>query len=425
MKEVNDPRQFPTYSKENLLCQGLFLFLSQESSRNALNNRAQHGDCYKNNFSSLFGGMNWAHFDTVDDFLRMSNMEDVEKVKTKMIKSLIEKKRIISFYGRYPVVIDATGVTTYDEDPEGNLLHRNSGTGKKTYLNIMLEAKIVTPEGLCLSIASEPLSNTEAESYQKQDCELKAFKRITEKIKQFFPRLPVCLLLDGLYANNTVFDICREYEWKYIVSLKDGSLANLQRTIADTEEAKRIRFERPVIKKNKSANDDDSAYYQCIENLSHKGHLFNWIECIWPPLVKNKNGKEATPTHFVFLTNLPLHNDASQKPGIIVKMVQAGRLRWKIENEGFNTQKNHGYHLHHKFSRHSVKTLHVYYILLQIAHLINQLVMHSKEIVVLMKKHPKLTIRYLWEKLRSILENNALSYQRLEQNKRNSQIRLE
>ena len=112
-------------------------------------------------------------------------------------------------------------------------------------------------------------------------------------------------------------------------------------------------------------------YYQCIEALSHKDNTFNWIECICPSLVKNKNGKEASSNHFIFLTDLPLHNDASQKPAIIVKMVQAGRLRWKIENEGFNTQKNQGYHLHHKFSRHSVKTLHVYYILLQIAHLIN------------------------------------------------------
>jgi len=37
MKEVDDWRQFPTYSKENLLCLAMFLFLSQESSRNALN----------------------------------------------------------------------------------------------------------------------------------------------------------------------------------------------------------------------------------------------------------------------------------------------------------------------------------------------------------------------------------------------------
>ena len=120
-----------------------------------------------------------------------------------------------------------------------------------------------------------------------------------------------------------------------------------------------------------------------------------------------------------------LDKDVSQKPAFIIKIVQAGRLRWKIENEGFNTQKNHGYNLHHKFSRYSVETLHDYYILLQMAHMINQLVIHSKEFVALMKKYPKLSIRYLWEKLRSMLECFRLCIERLHQNNTRGQIRLE
>jgi len=46
-----------------------------------------------------------------------------------------------------------------------------------------------------------------------------------------------------------------------------------------------------------------------------------------------------------------------------------GRLRWKIENEGFNSQKNGGYNLEHVYS----ETGKFYYLLLQIAHTINQL----------------------------------------------------
>ena len=33
----------------------------------------------------------------------------------------------------------------------------------------------------------------------------------------------------------------------------------------------------------------------------------------------------------------------------IVELVKAGRARWKIENETFNTLKNQGYHLEHNF----------------------------------------------------------------------------
>lgn len=38
-----------------------------------------------------------------------------------------------------------------------------------------------------------------------------------------------------------------------------------------------------------------------------------------------------------------------------------GRLRWKIENEGFNIQKNLGYELEHKYSRVSFVALKNYY----------------------------------------------------------------
>lgn len=425
MNEVKDPRSFPTYSTANLLCQCLLLFLSQESSRNSLNNRVQHGPFYKENFCRLFKGMSWAHFDTVDDFLRQIKMEDVEKIKTRMVKLLIEKKRLSAFYGFYLIAVDATGITTYDEDPEGKLLHRTSASGKKTYLNIMLEAKIVTPEGLNISIASEPLSNEETSAYKKQDCELKAFTRLSKKLKEMFPRLNICMLMDALYANNTVFNICKKQQWKYIVTLKDGNLLNLQNEITDTEEARRIRFERSVIK-NKSKKECGSISYQCIEDLTHKENYFSWIECKYPPEINAKSGEEFPGKRFVYLTNFSLKEmDVSQKAGFIAKIAEAGRLRWKIENEGFNTQKNHGYHLHHKISRSSVETLHVYYIMLQIAHLINQLVIHSKGVVALREKFPKLSIRYLWERLRGFLENRILSLQRLDENLERCQIRLE
>ena len=54
---------------------------------------------------------------------------------------------------------------------------------------------------------SEFLSYTEGDqASSKQDCELKAFKRLAEKIKKRFPRLPIQILLDGLYPNGPVME---------------------------------------------------------------------------------------------------------------------------------------------------------------------------------------------------------------------------
>ena len=47
-------------------------------------------------------------------------------------------------------------------------------------------------------------------------------------------------------------------------------------------------------------------------------------------------------------------------------------MRWKIENEGFNVQKRGGYALEHAYTNHP-NSAKVFYFLLQIAHLLAQL----------------------------------------------------
>lgn len=57
----------------------------------------------------------------------------------------------------------------------------------------------------------------------------------------------------------------------------------------------------------------------------------------------------------------------------VLELTESGRLRWKIENEGFDIQKHHGYGLGHQFSRCSMQAMKNYYQLMQIAHLLKQL----------------------------------------------------
>ncbi len=71
----------------------------------------------------------------------------------------------------------------------------------------------------------------------------------------------------------------------------------------------------------------------------------------------------------------------------VVTTGDSGRLRWKIENEGFNTQKNLGYGLKHNFSCVSYTAMQNYYQLLQISHMINQLGERGSNVVELLKEH--------------------------------------
>jgi len=100
---------------------------------------------------------------------------------------------------------------------------------------------------------------------------------------------------------------------------------------------------------------------------------------------------------FTYITNV------TQNQQNIVRTADSGRLRWKIENEGFNSQKNRGYELGHKFSRVSFIAMQNYYQLLQIAHIINQLVERSKQVVALLTEHSKQTIVDLWRKMTAYL----------------------
>lgn len=60
------------------------------------------------------------------------------------------------------------------------------------------------------------------EDVEKQDCELNAAKRLLARIKKDYPRLPILLQGDALYAVEPIMKLCREkYHWEYLFTQKD------------------------------------------------------------------------------------------------------------------------------------------------------------------------------------------------------------
>ena len=137
--------------------------------------------------------------------------------------------------------------------------------------------------------------------------------------------------------------------------------------------------------------------------MEYDRKYFSWVECY--ETVVNIKDKTTKIQRFTYITNV------TQNQQNIVQTADSGRLRWKIENEGFNSQKNMGYELEHKFSCVSFIAMQNYYQLLQIAHIINQLVERSKQVVELMEEHSKQTFVDLWRKMMAYL-----TFPRAEQN---------
>ncbi len=92
------------------------------------------------------------------------------------------------------------------------------------------------------------------------------------------------------------------------------------------------------------------------------------------------------------------------------RISQAGRIRWKIENS-FNQQKNHGYNLGHLFSEVSLKAFKNYYQSMQIADMINQLLVLGQNLKSYLKK--KITIKHLWTELLAFLKYRYIDKENL------------
>jgi hypothetical protein len=172
--------------------------------------------------------------------------------------------------------------------------------------------------------------------------------------------------------------------WDYIVTLKDGCLKALQRVAA-------IKYlVSGVLEENDgSENQKILRSYRWMNDLNHAGHLLHYVECT--EQIVDVNTGEVSQTRFVHITNIEI-NALN-----VMHMSKTGRQRWKIENEGFNVQKNQGYHLSHKYSRVSFQALKNYYQCLQIAHMINQLTERSVTIKELIGQTKKSTMKHFYK----------------------------
>jgi hypothetical protein len=385
--DLTDKRKRKDYLMAEIVTGALFMFIFKETSRNAYNND-RHDACFRKNFFRYFG-IDLPHADAVDDVLRVLPPEELELLKMNLVSALIEQKifRKFRFLGKfYLVAIDGTGMATFEQKHCDHCLTKTSKAGVVTYFHYVLEAKIVTSTGLSISLASEFIENTPGRDYEKQDCEQKAFGRLAAKIKKHFPRLPICILGDGLYPNNTVFDICAKNDWLFIITLKDGNLRTFQ-TEVDLLRATAGR--QNACRANKTSRT--TLEYAYLNGIDYSGRYFTWVECAETKV--DTVNKTTSNQRFVYITNVP------QSQQNVIETADSGRLRWKIENEGFNSQKNLGYGLEHKFSRTSYIAMQNYYQLLQIAHMINQWVERSNLVVEILSEHSKQTIVDLWKKL--------------------------
>ncbi len=212
---------------------------------------------------------------------------------------------------------------------DGTLQQRAGKKGRKRW-RMILEARLIGPCGIELPLMVEFL-DVHDPVRDKRDCELKGFDRLTRRLRTEFPRLSICLLLDGLYAVEPVFSRCKDYGWKFIITMKEG-----RQPTAFNEAIQTMLLSPTHLWKGKRMGEDGMVEQTArwSEQVPVSGHPLNVIFL-----------GEIAPhaaTLWVWVTNLRL--DAERIPSIVA----GGQSRFRQE-ENFNVLKNNGYGLEHAF----------------------------------------------------------------------------
>lgn len=398
LMEMDDPRNqsYITYTQSDLMFMAILKNICGQHSMRDMEENFNTENCIDT--LSIMSGNNklkeMPHYDTLNYYLERLSPECVSELRKKMVVSLIRGKqfnrnRLSGKYWR--IILDGTGLFCFKEKHCENCLTttkiNEEGKITKFYYHKVVEAKIVLSDNVVISIGTEFIEN-ENEDVSKQDCEINAAKRLLRKIKKDYPRLPVCIQGDALYATEPFMNLCKEEcGWEYLFTHKGMRQKIVAECFEWVKGAEDTNYKEGVCK------EKGSVYYaNHVEEVAGKKEVMNVFEYKYKKT--NKKGKEHT-IRFQWITSIEL------KERNIEEMVFAGRGRWKIENEGFNNQKNGIYRIEHLNSRNS-NAMKNHYLLTQISDILMQLYLAWNPYIKELKQTIKNTSSGLLESFRGL-----------------------
>jgi len=384
-----------------VLFYGILCFILQTSSRREAN-RELTGPMLLEHLRELFPEMeSIPHQDTLNRILSRIEVEDIQQAHLQMIRRLIRNKKFDRWLvaGCYPIVFDGTQKSVRSDQVSEQWLQRriNAGTDKEDtqYYVYVLEASLAFANGLTLPLMSEFLNYAEGDTdNDKQDCELRAFKRMARRLKEVFPHLPIMLLLDGLYPNGPVFRTCRQNHWQFMIVLKDESLPSVWE---EYKGLSRLESEQQADK----TWGNRRQHFQWVNDIEYRFgpnqrskqivHLVVCEEC-WEEIDEEGNPVEKRSRH-AWLSSEPLAKDNLHE-----RCNLGARHRWAIE-EAILVEKHQGYHYEHLFSF-NWNAMKGYHYLMHLGHALNVLAQYSEHLfTVVTSKGVRTFIKYVRDSL--------------------------
>ncbi len=419
--KIADPRN-PKKLKHRLtvlMIYGLLVFVFQYGSRRAANREITR-PMFEQNLRALFPGFdNLPHADTLFRLLCRIDVGQIEQAHIDLVNRLIRNKKFTRFLinGCYPIGIDGTQKIAFSTLWDEHLLQRKSGgtvdpdseqEQDYQYYVYVLEASLCFHNGMVIPLMSEFLEYQPGDGEQsKQDCESKAFHRLAARIKKAFPRLPIMLLLDGLYPNGPIMARCRHYHWDFMIVLKDGSLP----TVWEEYHSLLLYQQENQLRQNWG---ERRQHFQWVNPIRYYFGANDKNKLDINVVVCTEQWEAVDPETAQIITKESKQAWISSRPisrlNVHTRCNLGARYRWGIEG-AFLVEKHQGYSYEHAFAK-NWNAMKGYHHLMRLGHLINTLARFSKALA---KLFGKLGVQATIEFIRNTLSGPWLSLHEFEQ----------
>lgn len=332
------------YTIENIATSAFSVFYFQSKSwldfqRNMLSKTG------KSNAKSLFDIDKIPSDNHIRDVLDNISVEKLQGVFNK-IYTLLLSKEILKEYEYFKntllVLLDGTHYHSsrkiYCSHCQTKTKSNVKGDEYIEYYHSAITPIIAHPKmNKVLSLFPEVISNKDGDD--KQDCEINASKRWLERKHLIASYYNLLLLGDDLYCKTSLIKKIREKSHNYIFVCKETSHRKMYETIHYIENLGEL--DTTVATKLNKSRKNETYNYKYLNSVNLTGDkdsiTVNWCS------VEVKDEKDKVIYSGAFATDYTIdkHN--------VEKIVQAGRTRWKIENENNNVLKTGGYNLEHNF----------------------------------------------------------------------------
>jgi hypothetical protein len=370
LNALPDPRvqQMCRYAAAHLWWHIIATYLSRKGSRNAFDEQRQSGQAAWNMGLLCGQSAQDPRFEDQPTVTCSDNAayhasrvdpEAVARIPVLMFQDLLERRTFdhARLFGRwYRMVLDGS----VKEKCRAGFEADGKSCPNGARYRYVLQLSVIGPKDTLF-----PLMHQEMDLHDpvadKEDCELNCFARLSARLKKEFPKLPICLVADALYCCQTVVVTCKQYDWMYVLTLKEGRQPTTWEETVHLLPLHRANRLRCLLGQGGKEGQQD---FRWVENVMLGQHQTNVI-------LQGEITQEPSASLYAYITSFS--NLTPQRVFAVAN--HGGRERHLIEDT-FNAQKNNGIGLEHVFCADATASKN-YYTMMQVAQTLWTLTCHA------------------------------------------------